>query len=480
MSIEFVIGTLLGLIGALPVFLDWRNKIRKVDMSELMTRLVDKNLDQRQRKKVLCAINWKLRREGKHLSDDYIDSFILGKRAKEAVFEDMCLQNRLEPTPEICRQFLTYDSAAIRERYLLHLADERTVAGGGTPAADKAPVPATNNDTDRKAEEMTARIRKASEAGKREVEEMQKHPLTEEEEQRAIETAQETVRLSRELSLLTDRDTDTVYLSAWLAKDHPKEYAAIAAALDRHGVRHDLLPHTADYWCRDYMPVQSRLDRFVGYVYRPDYLDNARDRRYITDPAPVCRSLGIAPEPLPLVFDGGNIVKCPETVIMTEKVFAENPRHTPAQITAMLEKAFQAEILYLPWDPAEPYGHADGVVRHIRLNRVLFTNYRDFDPAIADEMLRRLSARFRVIELRYDVPEHHPDSWAYINYLQTSRVILLPALGIPEDAQALEQILRLFPDYSGRVEQIPLASLVRQGGALNCLTWNIRTAPFES
>ena len=165
---------------------------------------------------------------------------------------------------------------------------------------------------------------------------------------------------------------------------------------------------------------------------------------------------------------------------MTQKVFAENPDHSPARITAMLEKAFQAEILYLPWDPAEPYGHADGVVRHIRGNRVLFTNYRDFDPAIADEMLRRLSARFRVIELRYDVPEHHPDSWAYINYLQTSRVILLPALGIPEDAQALEQILRLFPDYSGRVEQIPLASLVRQGGALNCLTWNIRTAPFES
>lgn len=332
----------------------------------------------------------------------------------------------------------------------------------------------------KEADEMTARIRKASEAGTREVEEMRKHPLAEEEVRRAVEKARESQRLSRKLTLLTDRDTDTVYLSAWLAKDHPKEYAAIAAALDRHGVRHDLLPHTADYWCRDYMPVQSRLDRFVGYVYRPDYLDNARDRRYITDPAPVCRSLGIAPEPLPLVLDGGNIVKCPETVIMTEKVFAENPDHTPARITAMLEKAFQAEILYLPWDPAEPYGHADGVVRHIRGNRVLFTNYRDFDPAIADEMLRRLSARFRVIELRYDVPEHHPDSWAYINYLQTSRVILLPALGIPEDAQALEQILRLFPDYSGRVEQIPLASLVRQGGALNCLTWNIRTAPFES
>lgn len=339
-----------------------------------------------------------------------------------------------------------------------------------------------DNETRRQkeAESMTSRIRKASEAGTREVEEMRKHPLSEEEVRQAVEKAQESQRLSRELALLTDRDTDTVYLSAWLAKDHPKEYAAIAAALDRHGVRHDLLPHTADYWCRDYMPVQSRLDRFVGYVYRPDYLDNDRDRRYITDPAPVCRSLGIASEPLPLVLDGGNIVKCPETVIMTEKVFAENPRHTPAQITAMLEKAFQAEILYLPWDPAEPYGHADGVVRHIRLNRVLFTNYRDFDPAVADEMLRRLSARFRVVELRYDVPKHHPDSWAYINYLQTSRVILLPALGIPEDEQALEQIRRLFPDYVGRVEQIPIAPLVRQGGTLNCLTWNIRTAPFES
>ena len=86
-------------------------------MSELINRLVDKNRTPKQHKKVLNAINWKLLREGKHLKKEYIDNFILGKRGKEAVFEDLCLQNRLEPTPELCRQFLKTDSPAIRDRY---------------------------------------------------------------------------------------------------------------------------------------------------------------------------------------------------------------------------------------------------------------------------------------------------------------------------------------------------------------------------
>ena len=80
MNIEFIIGTILGLIGVVPVFLQWWEKWRKVDMSELMNRLVDKNLSQAKHRKVLRAINWKLRREGKHLKDEYIDNFVLGKR----------------------------------------------------------------------------------------------------------------------------------------------------------------------------------------------------------------------------------------------------------------------------------------------------------------------------------------------------------------------------------------------------------------
>ena len=333
-------------------------------------------------------------------------------------------------------------------------------------------------------ESLSEYIKRASDKGLHEVEEMQKHPLSEEEVERAISMAQETLRISRELILITDRDTDTVYLSPCLPKDYPEEYAAIIAALDRHKVRHDLLPgHFTDCWCREYMPVQSRLSSFVGYTFFPDGFNggfsNERSRGCVNHDL-VSHALGIETELLPLILCGDDIVKCRETVILTEKVFAQNSNYTPEQITAMLEKAFQAEVFYLPWDHTERFGYAGNLVRHIRLNRVLFTNYHDFNPVIADEMLHRLRSRFlRVIELRYDVPKPHPLSWVYINYLQTSRVILLPALGIPEDEQALEQIRRLFPDYSGRIEQIPIASLVCKDGALNSLCWNIRTEPFE-
>ena len=137
MNIEFIIGTILGLIGAIPIIWQWQQKLRKADMSELMNRLVDKNRTPKQHKKVLNAINWKLLREGKHLKKEYIDNFVLGKRGKEAVFEDLCLQNRLEPTPELCRQFLKTDSPAIRDRYYRRLADEKSAATGAKPGPQR-------------------------------------------------------------------------------------------------------------------------------------------------------------------------------------------------------------------------------------------------------------------------------------------------------------------------------------------------------
>ena len=35
--------------------------------------------------------------------------------------------------------------------------------------------------------------------------------------------------------------------------------------LRQYGIAVDLLGDTADYWCRDYMPIQVGTDRFVKY-----------------------------------------------------------------------------------------------------------------------------------------------------------------------------------------------------------------------
>ena len=95
------------------------------------------------------------------------------------------------------------------------------------------------------------------------------------------------------------------------------------------------------------------------------------------------------------------------------------------------------------------------------------------------EILERLlSAGFHVEELHYDMPRPSRYSWAYLNFLQVKNRIFIPGLGIEEDGKALEQIKAFYPNH--RVILVPgCEELVRDGGALNCVTWNILQRPPE-
>lgn len=48
----------------------------------------------------------------------------------------------------------------------------------------------------------------------------------------------------------------------------------------------------------------------------------------------------------------------------------------------------------------------------------------------------------------------------------------MPSFGIPEDKQALSYVKDANPDCE--VRQIRMRDIAAEGGALHCLTWNIR------
>ena len=101
------------------------------------------------------------------------------------------------------------------------------------------------------------------------------------------------------------------------------------------------------------------------------------------------------------------------------------------------------------------------------------TNYYDFDRKMADVYYDKLSRRFNVKVLSYDVEKVDKYSWAYINFLQMKDIIVIPAFGREEDNQAKEQIEACFPQYKGKIFQVRVNGYVKDGGALNCVTWNI-------
>ena len=175
---------------------------------------------------------------------------------------------------------------------------------------------------------------------------------------------------------------------------------------------------------------------------------------------------------LDLVLDGGNVVKCGNKIVMTEKVFVENTERSRNEVQQLLEKAFQCEIVFLPWDKREKYGHSDGIIHYLGENCVLMTNYDDFDKTFAQDFLRILEKHFDVKTLKFNVEKTGKNSWAYINFLQVGNLALVPQLGISEDEQALQQIAEAMPQC--KVVGVPALEAVRKGGALNCISWNIK------
>lgn len=274
--------------------------------------------------------------------------------------------------------------------------------------------------------------------------------------------------------MILDEHTDKVYISAETYAQHPTITKRLLKALDGENVRWELLNHTRYSWCRDYMPIQIAEDKFLQYRYFPDYMDDDQYRAYITDPSETLQSLGIETVKTDIILDGGNVIKCKDCVIMVDKVFKENAaNYTQSALIDRLEGLFGCEVLFLPWDKYEIYGHADGIVRYVSEGKVLMTNYHDYDSKFADAFLNVLSKRFDVNVLEY-TRKTHSMNWAYINFLQTKQAIFVPVFGKEEDEQSVSQITQLYPSYEGHVVPVKMNGIVKDGGAINCITWNIK------
>lgn len=277
--------------------------------------------------------------------------------------------------------------------------------------------------------------------------------------------------------MICDYQTNKVYLAEGI-KGYPKVAENLLYALYKEGIETEYLPHSKSkkhVWARDYMPIQIEENLFLKYVYNPDYLKTELD--YIPPYISMIKSLKLKTKQTTFVIDGGNVVKFHDCVLMTDKVLVENCVRDELGFRHALENLFETDVFFIPWDRYEMFGHADGMVRAIGYRHVLLNNYIDYDKNLRMDILDRLNKeRFEVEELHYDMPRPSRYSWAYLNFLQTKNCIYVPGLGLEEDEKALEQLKAFFPDY--KVILVPgCLELVRDGGALNCVTWNIKTPP---
>ena len=423
MSTEFIIGTIIGVIGIIPVIIQVVKWVKKPKLSELMKRLVDNSLSTKAHRKVLKKMNMILLRSGKHISSEYINSFVLNKRGKETVFTDLCLKHDWEPTKELCEMFMNGDYPSIRKKYW-DMKKE-------SPKREE-----TIPDTAEKIETIHAQ----------------------------------------------PKGTEVVYLSELLEEKFTDCFNRLISILKKHGVEYRLLKGTKDIWCRDYMPIQTESGKLIQFRYEPSYLKGNKeweDSR--SDVREVCRLNGFEPVFSNINLDGGNVLLCSGRAIVSDRIFTENPEYTDKeQLVKELSELLEAEVIFIPAQNGDMTGHADGMVRFIDHDTILGNNrseeYKYWTNGI-EKVLKDYNLEYIDVPFFYGYKDSkHPDHaiGVYVNYLAVGNLIVLPVFEVAgnKDAEAIAAFKQIFPDKI--IETINYNDVALEGGVLNCTTWVYR------
>ncbi|MEJ8803425.1 agmatine deiminase family protein [Pontibacter sp. H249] len=274
--------------------------------------------------------------------------------------------------------------------------------------------------------------------------------------------------------MITDDQTNFLYLADTLPKKYPNFYQEFEKVLTKCNFSYSLLPGTKDIWCRDYMPIQVARDHFVQFVYNPDYLQSNKWLKTISDTDKICQAIGISPSKSNILVDGGNVVRAKGKVIMCDKVFRENPHIPEKQLIRKLHEQLEVDqVIFIPTTDA--IGHSDGMVRFLDDKTVLINDYSKEKSQFQLAFRMALhNSGLNWIEIPYNPYQNQKYIQAngiYINYLQMKDVVIIPMFGFEEDKAVVKQFEKLFP--KSRIATIDSNSIADEGGVLNCITWNI-------
>lgn len=117
-----IIASALAIGGAVWGGYKW---VKQTPLTALMAELADKNTSVKRQHRILAAINKRLMLLSHYISTAYINNFHSNGRSKLAIFYDICNENNIEPTTEICKLLLGYDEQKFRNEWTArHLKTE--------------------------------------------------------------------------------------------------------------------------------------------------------------------------------------------------------------------------------------------------------------------------------------------------------------------------------------------------------------------
>lgn len=242
------------------------------------------------------------------------------------------------------------------------------------------------------------------------------------------------------------------------------------AALDLFNIKYKLLNNTNDIWLRDYMPVKTKSGKYLSFRYEPSYLANNPQLRtnFKTDIAPSFKVDNLVYTDINL--DGGNVVFSPskEKVIISDRVYSENPSWHKAELTAKLEKLLEANVIIIPSLKSDMTGHTDGMVRFVNENTVV-TNAPLSSFGFETKVKKALQNHgIEMLDFPYFDSNGNSAIGCYLNFLETEQTIFLPVFSVDTDNKAVQTAKHIFHKA---IIPVNINEIAADGGLLNCISW---------
>ena len=261
-----------------------------------------------------------------------------------------------------------------------------------------------------------------------------------------------------------------LYFSSLLKTDLKYSSSAknLFFALSDSGEKFTLFDGAKDIWARDFMPVKTKSGKYVSFRYEPSYLagDPQLRTNFKTDIAPHFV--------LPVTYsninlDGGNVVFSPskEKVIISDRVYSENPSWHKAELTAKLAKLLEANVIIIPSLKSDMTGHADGMVRFVDENTVVAN--APLSPFGFETKVKKALQNHGIEVLDFPYFDSNGDSaiGCYLNFLETGQAIFLPVFGVDTDNKAVQTAKHIFHKA---IIPVNINEIAADGGLLNCIS----------
>ena len=260
-------------------------------------------------------------------------------------------------------------------------------------------------------------------------------------------------------------------LSGLLSDRYPFDTANLVAALDAHSIPCRFHSNTKDIWLRDFMPVRTGSRRLISFRYEPSYLADKPCLRtdFRRDVAP---QLDLSVTYSDINLDGGNVVYAPSRrkVIISDRIYAENPAYTPAALVRELEALLEAEVIIIPSLKSDMTGHADGMIRFVDEDTVIGNDIPSIN-GLEQRIKRVLRGHgIHVIDFPYQSDKGISAVGCYLNFLETERYIFLPIFGADMDDKAVSAAQQIFHKV---IAPVNIREIAKQGGCLNCISWEL-------